>query len=75
MAVMGVLLVVGVVVTLRWGGVAYRPWDPGAGDIRTVALRYLRGVSVALVGGFWAGALGDRSGGAADHAAARGDRR
>ena len=57
MAVMGVVLVVGVVVTLRWGGVAYRPWDPGTGDVRTVTLRYLRGVAVALVGGFWAGAL------------------
>jgi hypothetical protein len=57
MAVMGLLLVVGVVVTLRWGGVSYRPWDPGTGDVRTVVRRYLRGVAVALVGGFWAGAL------------------
>ena len=71
MTVMGLLLVVGVVVTLRWGGIAYRPWDPEAGDgtgpaaaapalppsVRTVALRYLRGVAIALVAGFWAGAL------------------
>jgi hypothetical protein len=57
MAVMGLLLVVGVVVTWRWGGVSYRPWDPGTGDVRTVVRRYLRGVAVALVGGFWAGAL------------------
>jgi hypothetical protein len=73
MTLLGLLLVVGVVVTLRWGGIAYRPWDPEAGDgadtdpaatapmvppsVRTVVLRYLRGVAVALVGGFWAGAL------------------
>jgi hypothetical protein len=71
MAVMGALLLIGVVVTLRWGGIAYRPWDPEAGNstdsgatapavppsVRTTVLRYLRGVAIALVGGFWAGAL------------------
>ena len=71
MTVMGLLLVVGVVVTLRWGGIAYRPWDPEVGDgtdpaaavpavppsVRTTVLRYLRGVAIALVAGFWAGAL------------------
>ena len=71
MTVMGLLLVVGVVVTLRWGGIAYRPWDPEVGDgtgpgaaapelppsVRTTVLRYVRGVAIALVAGFWAGAL------------------
>ncbi len=70
MAVMGLLLLVGVVLTLWWGGTAYRPWTPKTGDgadhdnsqtvapsVRTTVLRYLRGVAVALVGGFWAGAL------------------
>lgn len=73
MAVMGLLLVVGLVLTLRWGGEAYETWEPGpfgdpdfgdppvgassraAGGV--VVRRYLRGVAVALVGGFWAGAL------------------
>jgi hypothetical protein len=67
---MGVLLVIGVVVTLSWGGIAYRQWEPGSADrvdrvdtgntpasVRITVLRYLRGVAVALVGGFWAGAL------------------
>ncbi len=63
MAVLGLMLLVGLVLTVRWGGTAYQPWepdlDPGDGrpSPRTVALRYLRGVAVALVGGFWAGAL------------------
>ena len=73
MTAMGVLLVVGVVVTLSWGGMAYRQWEPGSDDrsdrsdrsatddapvsVRITVLRYLRGVAVALVGGFWAGAL------------------
>jgi hypothetical protein len=63
MAVLGVLLVVGIVITVRWGATAYEPWplapEPGTGRIppRAAALRYLRGVAVVLVGGFWAGAL------------------
>ena len=64
MSVLGVLLVVGVTLTLRWGGTAYEPWSPGDGPpaagrppLRTAALGYLRGVAIALVGGFWAGAL------------------
>jgi len=68
MLVLGVLLVVGVTVTLRWGSTAYEPWSPGAVTVtvtdptprpplRSVTLGYLRGVAVALVGGFWAGAL------------------
>lgn len=70
MTAMGVLLVIGVVVALSWGGVAYRRWEPGSDDrsgrvetsalpasVRFTVLRYLRGVTVALVGGFWAGAL------------------
>jgi hypothetical protein len=71
MAVVGALLIIGVVVTLSWGGVAYRSWDPAMGErpdlvegaqahpptLRITGLRYLRGVAVALVAGFWAGAL------------------
>ena len=70
MVVLGLMLVVGIVVTLWWGGIAYRLWDPVSVDdtdhgetdnvpplVRTTVLRYVRGVAVALVGGFWAGAL------------------
>jgi len=73
MAVMGVLLLVGLILTVWWGGIGYRSFrswslvSPG-GDAATepggertaprqAAVRYLRGVAVALVGGFWAGAL------------------
>ncbi len=63
MGVMGLLLVVGVALSLRWAGTGYETWDPGpAADdldpsLRTMALRYVRGVAVALVAGFWAGLL------------------
>jgi hypothetical protein len=68
MVVMGVLLLLGLTLTALWGGWRYRSWpsppSAGAGDaegqvpsLGTAALRYLRGVAVALVGGFWAGAL------------------
>ena len=53
-----------------WGGIAYRLWEPESDDrsdraetdntpasVRITVLRYMRGVAVALVGGFWAGAL------------------
>lgn len=61
MAVLGVLLLVGIALTARWNGTAYEAWDREAdGDppsVKATALHYLRGVAVALVGGFWAGAL------------------
>lgn len=66
MAVMAVLLAAGLALTGWWSGATYSPWRPshegGEADVdeaspRTAALRYIRGVSVALVGGFWAGAL------------------
>lgn len=72
MAVMGALLVVGGVVTVAWGGSPYQRWHPAkerradsdstsaADEVPSVveaSQRYLRGVAVALVGGFWAGAL------------------
>ena len=72
MAVTGFVLLVGIVLTLWWGGTGYETWEPppdgaegssgsSAPDrrpsVRTSALRYLRGVAIALVGGFWAGAL------------------
>jgi len=72
-AVLGLLLVVGVTVTVWWGGTAYQTWEAGQIEdrdgsgpglegaafpsLRGAALRYLRGVAVALVAGFWAGAL------------------
>jgi hypothetical protein len=73
MTVMGFLLLVGVILTLWWGGTDYEAWEPELGDdphrggphpsrdlrpsVRTAALRYGRGVAIVLVGGFWAGAL------------------
>ncbi len=59
-SVMGALLVTGLVLTAWWGGRSYVPWvpaDPTARPARTAGLTYVRGVAVALVGGFWAGAL------------------
>jgi hypothetical protein len=72
MAVVGVVLVVGVTLTLWWGGFDYVPWPPLSDDdvasesvqrvfvpppVRTVTLRYLRGAAIAIVGGFWVGAV------------------
>lgn len=69
MTVIGVLLFVGIALTLWWGGTSYETWAPGLDDadrtsvpdvrppVRTIVLRYLRGVAVALVAGFWAGVL------------------
>lgn len=70
MAVLIVLLVAGITLTLRWGGTAYRTWEPveahdptrpsdpdAPPSVRGAGLRYLRGVALALAGGFWAGAL------------------
>jgi hypothetical protein len=73
MTVSGFVLLVGVTLTLWWGGTSYETWEPQLGDaasrraqwsrhddgpsVRTSVLRYLRGVVIALVGGFWAGAL------------------
>lgn len=71
MTVTVVVLLVGITVTL-WGGTSFETWEPGlvnnadrgarlpAHDlrppVRTSVLRYLRGVAIAVVGGFWAGA-------------------
>lgn len=70
MGAVGAVLLVGVALTLWWGGSEYVPWPLGADtqtetapgevgrpSVRMVALRYLRGVAIAIVGGFWAGAL------------------
>ncbi|MEP7022173.1 MAG: hypothetical protein ABI808_16135 [Pseudonocardiales bacterium] len=63
MTALGVMLAAGIVLTLRWGGVPYQPWYAAPADsaeppsLRTAAMTYLRGVAVALAGGFWAGAL------------------
>ena len=70
MWVVGAVFVVGVALTLWWGGSEYVPWPlsadartedrPGEGgrlSVGTVVLRYLRGLAIAMVGGFWAGVL------------------
>jgi hypothetical protein len=73
MILVGLALVVGIWLTLSWGGSRYASWDPGEGthrvadrldadkdvvpSVRVVTLRYLRGVAIGLVGGFWAGVL------------------
>jgi hypothetical protein len=61
MGAMGALLLIGMVLTLRWGGAPYRSWElaPTAGPLpaRVAARRYLRGVAIAAVAGVWAGAL------------------
>ena len=72
MILLGIALVVGIVLTLWWGGARYRPWDPLPRDVpahdrvepdplhptvENVARRYGRGVVIGVVGGFWAGAL------------------
>jgi hypothetical protein len=73
MTVSGFVLLVGVTLTLWWGGRSYETWEPrvdgptgrcaqlsqhdGGPSVRASLLRYLRGVVIALVGGFWAGAL------------------
>ena len=61
MAALVVVLVAGVALALWWGGTAYQRWDPQPGSehptARTVAVRYVRGVALAVTGGFWAGLL------------------
>lgn len=70
MAVTSVVLFVGLILTLWWGGTRYETWEPTLrdgqptpeasardGGASSVQLRYLRGVAIAVVGGFWAGAL------------------
>jgi hypothetical protein len=72
MAVVGGVFVVGVALTWLWSSIGYRTWEPAgsrdgvdgrppggadAPSAGSAAQRYLRGVAVALVGGFWAGAL------------------
>jgi hypothetical protein len=73
MTVTGLVMLVGIALTLWWGGTGYETWEPAldvdtertsrspaddrGSSVRTSVLRYLRGVAIALVGGFWAGAL------------------
>jgi hypothetical protein len=72
MTATGCLLLTGITITLLWARTDYEAWKPAGGDeaasgadvtpahrlpLRVAALLYLRGVAIALVGGFWAGAL------------------
>lgn len=58
MIVVGLAGLLGVGLTVRWGGVAYRPWGADVQpSLRTSLLRYLRGVAVGLAGGLGAGLL------------------
>ena len=67
MAVLAVLMAIGVGLTLWWGAAGYRIWRPGRTDagrppsevpsVADAARIYARGVAIALVAGFWAGAL------------------
>lgn len=67
MLALGVLMVIGLGITLWWGGSTYLPWHPSGGalsggdppvpSLGGAARRYFRGVAVALVAGVWAGAL------------------
>jgi len=86
MVVLGLMLIIGIGLTLWWGPVPYLRWEPrgrealpGEGDserdetdrdetdrdesggralsVGEAARRYLRGAIVAVVAGFWAGAL------------------
>lgn len=72
MALAGAVFALGLALTVAWGGIGYRTWsartdvDPGEGaagappdapSVRSTAQQYARGVAIALVGGFWAGAL------------------
>ena len=58
MAMLGVMLVIGLALSVRWSGVLYRPWAT-SGDMVPVAAcrRYLRGLALAAVGGMWTGLL------------------
>jgi hypothetical protein len=72
MVVTGLALLVGIILTLWWGGTGYETWKAPHKDaeltsgssapelrpsVQTSTHRYLRGAAIALVGGFWAGAL------------------
>ena len=65
MTAMGLLLLAGVALALAWGATPYQSWEPAGAHARdpapppvsVSAKRYVRGVAVGLVGGFWAGAL------------------
>ena len=54
LAALAVLLVAGLVLAPGWSTAGYRVWD-GPPSARTSAARYLRGLAIALVAGFWAG--------------------
>lgn len=85
LAVLGLLMVVGVVLTIAWGSRCYRPWAEVRGSstgearephdgapaapahpteldapilpVREAIHRYVRGLAIALVAGFWSGFL------------------
>jgi hypothetical protein len=66
MGVLVAMLAVGLALTFRWGGEPYLAWEPTPSErqpggepppVRQVVGRYLRGVAIALVAGFWTGLL------------------
>src|SRR5687768_11571007 len=64
MGVLVVLVLVGIGLTVRWGGTPYRTWEPapvepdtGRPSLKGAARRYVRGVAIAITAGSWAGAL------------------
>lgn len=59
MAVLGLVLLAGLVLAARWNGVPYQPGHPWRSDrpVRSGGLTYGRNVLVGFGGGFWAGLL------------------
>lgn len=67
MVVLGLMLTIGLGLTVRWGSEPYLVWRPGDADpdslgrsipsVPDAAKRYLRGAAVGLVAGVWAGAM------------------
>lgn len=62
MAGIGAVMVIGITLTVWWSATSYRVGQSSGSAAarpppRMVARRYMRGVAIAIVGGFWAGAI------------------